>query len=174
MALNTGCLPATPTAEIVRPSGADTEWKSLAGIPTTALLQYYPVSATVLQFDNMGAAENQQLEVVQLQVRETAAATRLNPALIIYLYSTAPTAPTLGAVYEANATEQPIGVIVVPATYERISTTQGEATVNPARYIRTGGTSTSSTIYAVVLANAGVTFAASAAVAVNLRTKMFT
>lgn len=148
--INAGCLPATPVAHIIGDAG----WKELLSVSAAALTRYWPVSATVLQFDNMFAAESENAWLRQVEVWE-AGTTPKSGALIMYLYTdAAPTAPTLGAVYSA-ATANLIGAVEIPAAnYKRVSGSIVRAMVLPNILIQSGTTATATTIYGVVLSDA--------------------
>jgi hypothetical protein len=110
---------------------------------------------------------------VQLQIEETAssAANIRKTALQVYLYTgAAPATPTAGAVYNGSPTNLLAIVEIAAGDYKRLSDTVWLATVAPNIYVRTGSTASSTNVYAVVLANEGKTYAASA----SLRARLFT
>lgn len=166
------CLPQTPTATQVATTPANDGWVGFSSIATTALSQYFGIAAEVLTFPAVAETTNQHLQVVQIEIEETAtsSANIKKPALRVYLYTdAAPTAPATNAVYNGSVTDLMAGPFAIATgDYARVSDTVWLATVNPNRWIRTGTSSTPSNIYVVVLADAGVTFAASAAIRVKL------
>lgn len=166
------CLPQTPIATQITTTPAADGWVGFSSIATTALSQYFGIAAEVLTFPAMAQTTNQHLELLQIEVEETAtsSANIKKPALRVYLYTdAAPTAPATNAVYNGSTTDLMAGPIAIAtADYARVSDTVWVATVNPRRIIRTGTTATATNIYVVVLADAGVTFAASAGIRVKL------
>lgn len=167
------CIPNTPIAKDWRDSG----WQSYASVSTTAPATWYPVDIDVLEFENMAESADQSGLIKQLVVRETAssAANKKLNDLSIYIYNqTAPTAPTVGSVYNPN-TSNLVGVVqIVAADYERISDTVSEARVNPELHFTTGTGNTSINFYGVALfSNATPTaYAASAGIAIRMFTEL--
>lgn len=166
------CLPQTPTAIQITTTPANDGWVGFSSVATTALSQYFGIAAEVLTFPAVAQTTNQHLELLQVEIEETAtsSANIKKAALRVYLYTdAAPTTPATNAVYNGSTTDlmtAPIGIAT--GDYARVSDTVWVATVNPNRILRTGTSSTPSNIYVVVLADAGVTFAASAAIRVKL------
>jgi hypothetical protein len=108
---------------------------------------------------------------VQIEESATSAANIRKTALQVYLYTgAAPTTPTAGAVYNGSPSNLLAIVEIAAGDYKRLSDTVWLATVKPEIYVRTGSTASSTNVYAVVLANEGKTYAASAA----LRARIFT
>lgn len=153
------CLPNTPVApNLLSPSNSsDYGWIDLASPTTNALSQYYPISTSPLQFDNLANGNNQHVIVRQIEVEETAttSADIKKVPLLLYLYNnSAPTAPTLGAVYNAS-TFNLVGVLSIPtADYVRVSDTVWRASANPNYYLRTSGNNAPNIFYGVPVANA--------------------
>ena len=152
------CLPNTPiAANLMSPSnGTDYGWIDLASPSIAALSQYYPLSSTPLQFDNLANANNQHVIIRQFEVEETAATANdiQKMPLLLYLYNNStPTAPTLGAVYNAS-TFNLVGVISIgTANYQRVSDTVWRATVNPDYYLRTSTANAPNIFFAVPVCN---------------------
>lgn len=167
-----GCLPQTPIATQITTTPANDGWVGFSSVATTALSQYYGIAAEILTFPSMAQTTNQHLELLQIEVEETAtsSANIKKAGLRIYLYTdAAPTAPATNAVYNGSTTDLMAGPIAIATgDYSRVSDTVWVATVNPGRIMRTGTTATATNIYVVVLADAGVTYAASAAIRVRI------
>lgn len=167
------CIPNTPIAKDWRDSG----WQSYASVSTTTPAQWYPVDIDVLEFENMAESAEQGGLISQLVVRETAssAANKKLNDLSIYIYNqTAPTAPTVGSVYNPN-TSNLVGVVqVVGSDYKRISDTVSEARVSPDLHFTTGTGNTAINFYAVALfSNATPTaYAADAGVSLRIFTEL--
>lgn len=166
------CLPQTPIANKITTTPANDGWVGFSSIASTALSQYYGIAAEVLTFPAMAQTTNQHLDLLQIEIEETAtsSANIKKAALRVYLYTdAAPTAPATNAVYNGSTTDLMCGPIAIATgDYARVSDTVWTATVKPNRIIRTGTTSTATNIYVVVLADGAVTFAASAAIRVKL------
>lgn len=172
-----GCLPTTPIANNIVTTPAAAGWVAFSTISTSALSQYFGVSAEVLTFTTLGDTTNQHQILRQIEVQETAtsSANLKKAKLLVYLYTdAAPTAPSTSAVYNASTTNLMCGPIAIDTSnYVRVSgetatTNVWTATVNPNRYIRTGTTATAQNIYVVVIADQAVTYAASAELRVRL------
>lgn len=138
-------------------------WLDMGTIETNAPTQYWPVTISELEFDSMAQGVQQVLTVEQISIEETASssANKKRNALAVYLYTdAAPTAPTLGAVYNPSALNL-LGVFNVPSGaatpadpfngYRRVSDTVDIATIKPQEKVVVGTTAASSTIWAVVL-----------------------
>jgi hypothetical protein len=172
------CLPTTPTTNNVLTDivASNTDgWLNVPSVSTSALSAYFPVQSapSVLTFNGVFQTSYQHGRVVQLQIEETAtsSANIRKTALQVYLYTgAAPTTPTAGAVYNGSPSNLLAIVEIAAGDYKRLSDTVWLATVAPNIYVRTGSTASSSNVYAVVLANEGKTYAASAA----LRARLFT
>ena len=172
------CIPNTPTApQLMTPSnGSDYGWVDLSNVTTNALSQYYPLSISVVQMDNLANNNNQHVIVQQVEVEETATSSaniRTAP-LRIYLYNNStPIAPTLGAVYNASTFDLVAVLDVATADYKRVSDTVHRAVSNPARYLRTSSANAPNIFFAVVVSNSAttVTYAASAAIRIKLTTQ---
>ena len=166
------CLPQTPIASQITTTPANDGWVGFSSVSTAALLQYYGIAAEVLTFPAMAQTTNQHLSLLQVEIEETAtsSANIKKAGLRVYLYTdAAPTAPATNAVYNGSTTDLMAGPIAIATgDYVRVSDTVWTATVQPNRIIRTGTTSTATNIYVVVLADASVTYAASAAIRVKL------
>jgi hypothetical protein len=166
------CLPNTPIASNIVTTPAAAGWVAFSSVTTNALLSYYGVSAEVLSFPALGSTTNQHQVLRQIELEETATSSgNIKKAkLLVYLYTdSAPSAPSTSAVYNASTVNLMCGPIAIDtANYVRVSDTVWTATVNPARYIRTGTSSTAQNIYVVVIADQAVTYAASAALRVRL------
>lgn len=173
-----GCIPNTPIApQLMTPSnGSDYGWLDIPSITTNALSQYYPVSASVVQLDNLANNNNQHVIVQQVEIEETATSSaniRTAP-LRIYLYNnSSPTAPTLGAVYNASTFDLVAVLDINTAQYARVSDTVHRAVSNPTRYLRTSSANAPNIFFAVVVSNSAttVTYAASAALRIKLTTQ---
>lgn len=172
------CLPTTPTTNNVLTDivASNTDgWLTIPAVSTSALLQYYSVQSTptVLTFNGVFQTTFQHGRILQLQIEETASSSAniKKTALQVYLYTgSAPAAPTAAAVYNGSPTNL-IGIVeIVAGDYKRVSDTVHVANVKPEIWVRTGSTASSVNVYAVVLANEGKTYAASAA----LRARLFT
>lgn len=169
------CLPNTPVASniLTATNSTDHGWQSVGTVITTALSQYYPVSASVVTLSGLAQTTEQHMIIRQIEFEETASSSAniKKCPLVVLLYNTsAPTTPTSGAVYN-GATTNLLGVFTIAdSDYKRLSDTVWIATINPNKYVRTGTTSTSSSFYAVILSNSGtsVTFAASAAARIRV------
>ena len=113
----------------------------------------------------------------QLVVREVAAAAadkKLNDLSVYIWNQTAPTAPTIGSVYNPN-TSNLVGVVqITAADYERISDTVSEARVDPDIHFTTGTGNTAINFHAVALySNATPTaYTASAQIQVRMFTEL--
>jgi hypothetical protein len=172
------CLPTTPTTNNVLTDTVASNsdgWLNITDVSTSALTQYYPVQSTptVLTFNGVFQTTFQHGRVVQLQIEETASSSAniKKTALQVYLYTGgAPTTPTNATVYNGSPSNLLAIVEIAAGDYKRLSDTVWIATVKPEIYVRTGSTAASTNVYAVVLANEGKTYAASAA----LRARIFT
>lgn len=166
------CLPQTPIAnELLTVKAAD-GYVAFTTVTTDALLQYYGVAAEVLVFNSIFKTSNQHLKLVQVEVEETAtsAANIKKADLRILLYTNgAPTTPATNAAYDGSTTNLLCAPILIDDTnYSRVSQTVWTATVQPNRYVRSGSQSTGVNVYAVVLADQTVQYAASAQLRLRL------
>jgi hypothetical protein len=167
------CIPNTPIAKDWRDSG----WQSYANVSTTAPATWYPIDIDVLEFPNMAESTAQGGVIRQLVVREVAAAAadkKLNDLSVYIWNQTAPTAPTIGSVYNPN-TSNLVGVVqITSADYERISDTVSEARVDPDIHFTTGTGNTAINFHAVALySNATPTaYTASAQIQVRMFTEL--
>lgn len=153
------CIPSTPTVPSILTPSASQGWVDLgAGIITSALSQYYPLVASVLDIFDVFTTTNQHGIVRQLEFEETLVSpgTIKKTPIIVALYEggASPTTPTSGAVYNP-ATAGLIGCFeIAEADYKRTSATVWTAVINPNRYIRSGSTAaTDVNLKAVVLSN---------------------
>lgn len=166
------CLPNTPIASNILTDPSAGGWQAYADVSTSALLQYYGFKDAVLTFSSVAQTTLQHLVLRQLEIEETASSSAniKKPKMLVYLYTdSAPTAPATNAVYNASTTNLMCSPILIDtADYRRVSDTVWVATVNPARYIRTGTLATATNIYVVAVVNESVTFAASAGIRMRL------
>jgi hypothetical protein len=163
------CLPLTPTASQFHSDTVGTGgWVDLASVDTNALSRYYPLTATPVSFDGMALTTRQHLILRQVTYEETAAtaADIKKCPLLLYVYgSQAPTAPSLGSVYNASTVRLIGQVAIAAADYIRVSDTVWRAVVNPNLYMRTDATSDATRMWVVPVSDSSssVTYAASAA-----------
>lgn len=172
------CLPNTPVApNLLSPSnGSDYGWVDLSTITTNALSQYWPISNAIVSFNNLAQTTNQHLIIRQLELEEiaTIGANLRSAALRIYLWNnTAPSSPTLGAVYDPVLTNLVAMIDVATADYRRANETTVRATVKPNQYIRTSQNATPNLFYATIVLNqaTGVTYSSGATMRLNITTE---
>lgn len=175
------CLPNTPVVDNVlsATNSTDNGWISLGAIITSALLQYYPLSTSVLTFSGTAQTSNQHLVLRQLEFEETASSSaniKKTPLLVLLYTSSSPTAPTSGAVYNGSTTNLLGAFTIAEADYVRVSDTVWSAVAKPNQYIRVGNSAMASTIYAVVISNkaTSVTYAADSSARVRIFTEAAT
>jgi len=160
------CLPQTPISDVVLTPPDANGWVAFNTPAVVALLQYYGVAAEVMTFPSMAHGVKQHLVLNQFEFEETAssAAKIKKAALQIHFYSaTAPSAPLTTAVYNTALTYYVGTIEIATADYKRVSDTVWTATVRPSLNLRTGTVGTATILYAVVLANAAVTYIAGVA-----------
>lgn len=156
------CLPMTPTSSLVYDSGYVA---ATTTIDTTALTAGEALYSEVFSLPTVNTTTDQMVELLQMQIRETAGSgTAKKAALQVLFYATsAPTTPTKGAAYNASTTNLVAMASVATADYKRIADGASpvyEAIVKPALWYRTGATTTNVTsLFAVVLADGAVTYA---------------
>ena len=154
------CLPLTGTSEYIYDSG----WVGNAvAINTTALTVGMAPYGGVFTFGSVISQTEQNVQVVQIAIRETAAATAKKADLRCLLYTTAAPTPTGGAVYQGPVTNLLGSVEFTTANYKRIADLIWEATIQPSTYITSAASlSNVTTIYGVLTDDtSGVTFAGS-------------
>lgn len=175
------CLPNTPVVENILSAtqSSDLGWIDLTPITTNSLSQFFPLSNGIISFNNLAQTTNQHFIIRQVQVEEYASSSgnlRKKP-LIVYLYNnTAPSTPTLGAVYNAS-TYNLMGVLEIESSdYKRIADNQFVATRQPNIISRTSTGSTSNLFFAVVVSNDpnAYSYDASALIRVRLFTEVAT
>lgn len=171
------CTPANVVHDHIL-SDPDAEgWVTFSAPSTSALLTYYAIAPEVVTFQNVATKPNQHLEILQIEFEETAATSGdLKKAdLIVALYSgSAPSTPSSSAVNNLSATNL-LGTYQIEDTdYKYEAATRWKATVRPNKFIRTGTSANSSSIYAVVLANQSVTYIAGLAFRMRLMTRVAT
>lgn len=169
------CNPAVLTSDNRRAS----LFQSVTGLDTTnSLTTGEAVNNAVLTFSTLVDGANQNFDLSQITVRETAATSSdvKKPDLaIVWYHGTPPTTPTPNAVYGT-----PVGstylctTYIAEADYKRVSETVWEASITPARRLVTQTTGATTEIYAVVLSmeSGGVTFASGAALSVQAITTL--
>ena len=175
------CLPNTPIAPnlLSATNSSDLGWIDLTSVSTSALSQYYPLSGTVISFDGLAQTTNQHVIIRQIEIEETAATLGdiKKCPVSIYLYNnTAPSTPTLGAVYNGSTTNRMATINIAQADYVRVSDTVWVARVNPDYVIRTGTNANASNFYGIVISNSAtsVTFAAGVGIRVKFITEVGT
>ena len=168
------CLPQTPTGNDDRSTPANGGWVSITAVSTAALIKHYGIAAETLRFLSVADGTNQHVEILQIEIEETASSIKKNP-LVIYLYDdagAAPTSPSVSAVYNGSTTNLLATYEIVAADYYRVSDTVWRARVTPTLHVRTGTTATSGNMYMVILTDAAVTYAASTAIRARITTRL--
>ena len=157
------CLPMTPTSSLVY----DSEHVAyVATVHTSALSAGQALYNEVLTLPTVNSTTDQMVELLEMQFRESAASgTAKKAALQVLFYATtSPTVPTQGVAYNASTTNLVAMAKVATGDYQRIAdgaTPIYEAIVKPTVWYRTGSTATNVTsLFAVLLADGAVTFAA--------------
>ena len=168
------CLPQTPTGNDDRSTPANGGWVSITAVSTAALIKHYGIAAETLRFLSVADGTNQHVEILQIEIEETASSIKKNP-LVIYLYDdagAAPTSPSVSTEYNGSTTNLLATYEIVAADYYRVSDTVWRARVTPTLHVRTGTTATSGNMYMVILTDAAVTYAASTAIRARITTRL--
>ena len=173
------CLPQTPTGNDDRSTPENGGWVSITAVAVspTALSKHYGIAAETLRFLSVADGTNQHVEILQIEIEETASSSaniKKNP-LVIYLYDdagAAPTSPSVSAVYNGSTTNLLATYEIVAADYYRVSDTVWRARVTPTLHVRTGTTATSGNMYMVILTDAAVTYAAATAIRARITTRL--
>ena len=176
------CLPQTPTGNDDRSTPDNGGWVSITAVSTAALTKHFGIAAETLRFLSVADGTNQHVEILQIEIEETASDSttiKKNP-LVIYLYDdagAAPTSPSVSTEYHGSTTNLLATYEIVAADYYRVSGKAGvtavwRARVTPTLHVRTGTTATSGNMYMVILTDAAVTYAASAAIRARITTRL--
>ena len=168
------CLPQTPTGNDDRSTPANGGWVSITAVSTAALTKHFGIAAETLRFLSVADGTNQHVEILQIEIEETASTIKKNP-LVIYLYDdagAAPTSPSVSAAYNGSTTNLLATYEIVAADYYRVSDTVWRARVTPTLHVRTGTTATSGNMYMVILTDATVQYAASTAIRARITTRL--
>lgn len=169
------CLPSTPISRFVLTASG-----TLASVETSALSQYFPVKGAVITLAGCVQGTQQVCEILQVRVTEKASTGNAKKkGLIVYFFTdAAPSNPTTGAVWDAPTTNYVGEVHIATADYKRRRSGADElwtATIVPQRdtdagalFFKSGTSADAANLYAVVVADEAVTYAASTDITVEV------
>lgn len=148
-------LPVGNDIRFHRTDAVNDGWLELPAVATTALSQYYGVSAVVLEFEGFFNAERDAVKLTQVEIKEqvTSAANLKKADLQILIFNADQTPPLTSAVYNSgDDTEHCHTVNIAEADYRRINELNWVALAQPNVLVTNGAQATSS-LFVVVLSN---------------------